>query len=683
MSVQVQQEIQKLRIEIEEHNRRYYIDARPTISDLDFDRLLQRLQKLEDLHPEFDDADSPTHKVGGAPILGFRTVPHRQPMLSIDNVYDEAELQEFQGRLKKLLPAGETIEYVVEYKIDGVAVSVIYEEGRLVQALTRGDGRQGDDITHNARVIRGLPLRLKSTGKWPIPKYLEVRGEAFIGNADFAGIRAAQIKLGEQPFANPRNASAGSLKLLDPKLCAARKLRFFAHSVGVSDGLSPSSHIEFLEAVSSLGVPITPNVKACPTWEEATDYCHELMDNLHDLDFEVDGLVLKVNGLSQRERLGTTSKSPRWVIAFKWEKYEGITQVEDISIQIGKSGALTPVAHLTPVEIAGTTVSRSSLHNRDELRRLDVKIGDWVVVEKAGKIIPHVVRVELERRTGNEQEFVFPSICPECGAEVVQDEGGVYVRCQNLACPAQLRETLRFYASRAAMDIEGLGTKLIEQLVDHGFLKSLADLYRLPERRKELIGLERMGQKSVDNLLEGIQNSRNQPLWRLLAGLNIRHIGRTVSQILANRFGTLDAIMDATEEQLSQVNEIGPVIAKSVHNFFHTQSVLQLIDELRGFQLNFGVPLDPTVSTVAATGPFAGKTIVVTGTLSRFSRDGIKDFITENGGKPTDSVSKNTDFVLAGEKAGSKVDKAQKLGIKILSEDEFIKLAQDAGITIN
>ena len=398
------------------------------------------------------------------------------------------------------------------------------------------------------------------------------------------------------------------------------------------------------------------------------------MEQLHELDFEVDGLVLKVNRLDQRARMGTTSKSPRWIVAYKWEKYEALTRVLEISVHVGKSGILTPVAHLQPVEIAGTTVSRSSLHNRDEMLRLGVKIGDALIVEKAGKVIPHVVRVEEHLRTGQETDFEFPTACPECGTAVQQDEGGVYIRCPNPACPAQLRESLRFYGSRQAMDIEGLGIKLVEQLIENGFLTSLSDIYRLGRRRDELIKLDRLGEKSIDNLLMGIEASRNRPVWRLLTGLNIRHVGRTVAQILANQFGSIDVLMVQSEEQLSEVHEIGPVLAHSIHSFFRTEPVVKLLAELKEFGLNWGEARAPTATPPVVTGPLSGKTVVVTGTLTRFSRDGIKDFITQHGGKPTDSVSKNTDFVVAGEKAGSKLEKAQKLGLRVLTEDEFAAL---------
>ncbi|MBI3863129.1 MAG: NAD-dependent DNA ligase LigA [Planctomycetia bacterium] len=666
MTRSIQAEIERLRDEINRHNYLYYIEARPEITDLEFDRLLQRLIELEQKHPEFDSPDSPSHKVGGAPIEGFTTVEHRLPMLSIDNVYDEAGVREFDTRIRKLIEPGEAIEYVVEYKVDGVAVALVYENGSLVQGITRGDGRQGDDITHNARTLIGLPLKLRGKNH---PRILEVRGEALITNPDFAHVRAEQVAAGEQPFANSRNATAGALKLLDPKESARRRVRFFAHSGGFVEPDPFRTHQEFLDYTARAGIPVTPRVKVVTSIDDALARCQELMEQIHELEFEVDGFVIKVNDLEQRRRMGATSKNPRWIIAYKFERYEGTSRIEDIRVQVGKTGTLTPVAHLAPVEIAGTTVSRASLHNRDELHRLGVRIGDWVVVEKAGKIIPHVVRVEEHRRDGNEREFRFPTECPECQTPVVQDEGGVYIRCPNPACPAQLRESLRFFASRQAMDIEGLGIKLIEQLTETGLVGSFADIYRLKDRRDGLIDLERMAEKSADNLLEGIEASRSRPLWRLLTGLTIRHVGARTAQILADEFGTLDEILKQSAEELSAVNEIGPVIAQSVYDYFHSPIGEKIVAELRGLGLNFGAPVERR-----AAGVLAGKTLVVTGTMVHFSRDAIQELIHEMGGKPASSVSKQTDFVVAGEKAGSKLDKAKALGVKVLTEDEFLKL---------
>ncbi len=659
--------VEHLRTEICRHDALYYQDAKPEITDLEYDQLMRELRDLETKHPELDAEDSPTKKVGGAPIEGFVTVEHRVPMLSIDNVYTEAELAEFGQRVVRHI--GPTpVAWLTEYKVDGVALSLIYEQGVLKRAVTRGDGRRGDDVTHNARAMGGVPLRLMGQP----PELLEIRGEAYISNSDFAKIRAEQEERGEEPFKNSRNATAGAIKLLDPKVSAERKVRFFAHSVGALEGATYPTHGAFLAAIHQYGLPSVPKTAVKPSFEAAAEYTQELMQELHALDFEVDGIVLKVDDLAVRERLGYTSKSPRWVVAYKWEKYEAVTRVASIGIQVGKTGALTPVAHLEPVEIAGTTVSRASLHNRDEIERLGVMIGDWVIVEKAGKIIPHVVLVETARRDGTQQPFAFPTECPECHAAVEQDEGGVYIRCPNPSCPAQLRECLRYFASRSAMDIEGLGIKLIEQLTDKGFLKSFADIYRLKEHRAELIELERQGEKSIDNLLAGVEASKQQPLRRLLTALNIRHVGQRTAQQLADHFGTMDAIAAASLEDLSQVEEVGEVIAKSIHHYFHGEIGPKIIEELREQGLNFGSPVAPKAEKPA--GPLTGKTFVVTGTLQRYGREEIQELITELGGKASSSVSKKTDYVVAGAEAGSKLTKAQSLGVKVLTEDEFLEL---------
>ena len=663
------QEVAQFRSDIERHNRLYYVEAQPEISDGDFDRLLKCLQQLEQAHPELDSPDSPTHKVGGAPIAGFHTMPHRLPMLSIDNIYTEDELREFDERVRKLL-AVEAVEYTVEYKIDGVALALIYEHGHLTLAVTRGDGQRGDDITHNARTLGGIPLRLSVDNPPPI---LEVRGEGYISNSDFAHLVADQRARGEETFANPRNTTAGALKLLDPKLCGARRVRFLAHGRGYIEGDPFATHLEFLAWLRKAGVPTTPRVEARSGIDATLALCHTMMENLHSLDVEVDGLVVKVNPFAQREQLGTTSKVPRWVAAYKWEKYEASTQVLSIDVQVGKTGTLTPVANLAPVEIAGTTVSRSSVHNREELDRLGLKIGDWVIVEKAGKIIPHIVRVEEDRRTGDEQEFVFPTECPVCHAEVAKDEGGVYIRCQNPACPAQLKEGLRFFASRQAMDIEGLGTKLVEQLVDAGLVSGFADLYRLSNKRDELIALERQGEKSIDNLLAGIETSKTRPLFRLLTALNIRHVGVSTARALADHFGSLEAIRSKTEAEFSQVPDIGPIVATAIATFFGSEFGQRIVDGLA----ESGVAPPPVevkavASVAAGAGKLAGKTVVATGALKSFTRDSIKDYIHAQGGKAASSVSKKTDFVLAGEDAGSKLDKAKELGIRVLTEAEFL-----------
>lgn len=692
MSSSIREQIESLRNTIRRHDALYYVHATPEITDLEYDKLMRQLKDLEKKHPEFDSEDSPTRKVGGAPIAGFVTVEHRVPMLSIDNVYTEAELNEFGQRVARLLD-GNPCEWLVEFKVDGVALSLIYEQGRLARAVTRGDGRRGDDVTHNARTMRGVPLQLaelapSSNGSAHrsakkslfdeaagIPSVLEVRGEAFISNSDFAHLQLASVERGEEPMKNSRNATAGAIKLLDPAQCAERKVRFFAHSVGSLEGATFQSQGEFLKRIEQLGIPSVPRTAVLPSFEAAVEYCQMLMQDLHTLDFEVDGLVLKVNDLKVREELGYTSKAPRWIVAFKWEKYEAETRVADIIVHVGKTGALTPVAMLEPVDIAGTTVSRASLHNKDEIERLEIQIGDWVIVEKAGKIIPHVVRVEAHKRDGTQKPFVFPTHCPECAAPVEQDEGGVYIRCPNPSCPAQLREALRYFASRAAMDIEGLGIKLIEQLTEHRYLTSFADIYRLAGRRADLLKLERLGEKSVDNLLAGIEASRQRPLWRLLTALNLRHVGTRTAQLLADHFGSMDALAGASEEELARVEEIGEVIAKSVHAFFTSNFGHRIIAELKELGLNMGSAADAQAAAARQTqGLLSGKTLVVTGTLDKYKRDEIHAMIQKHGGKPAGSVSKNTDYLIAGSDAGSKLAKAESLGVKVLSENEFLTM---------
>ncbi|MDB4637352.1 MAG: NAD-dependent DNA ligase LigA [Planctomycetaceae bacterium] len=668
MSEKIRKEIESRRDELRRHNRLYYVEARPEITDLEFDQRLKQLERLEQEHPEYDSPDSPTHQVGGDAIEGFTSAPHREPMLSIDNVYDEAKLNDFAERVEKLLD-GEKPDYTVEYKIDGVAVALIYENGSLTQALTRGDGRMGDDITANVRTIRSVPLKLVVDDP---PPRLEVRGEAYIANSEFSKLRAKQEERGEQPYANPRNTTAGSLKLLDPKICAERKVSFLAHGIGATDGIEFESHLQYLEYVQAAGIPATPNVKAFDNINDAREYAHELGDAIPELDFEVDGIVIKVNSIAQRQELGNTTKSPRWVIAYKWEKYEAVTRVKEIEVTVGKSGTLTPLAHLEPVEIAGTTVSRSTLHNKEQIDRLDVREGDWVVVEKAGKIIPHVLRVEEHRRDGSEVPYEFPKECPACHTNAVQDEGGVYIRCPNPNCPAQLKQTLTFFASRGAMDIEGLGEKISAQLLDEGFVTTLPDIYRLKDKQNELLELERMAQKKLDNLLDGIEKSKGQRFWRLLTGLNIRHVGARNAQILSETFGEMDAILKQSAEEIADVDEIGPIIADSVHHFLHSDYGAQLIEDLRSLGLNFGEPLIAKPQTEA--GILDGKTLVVTGTLKRFTRDEIHEMIRTHGGKPTGSVSKKTAYLVVGEDAGSKLSKAESLGVATITEEEFLEM---------
>ncbi len=662
-------QIMALRAELEKHNRLYYVDARPVITDREYDALMAALIRLETAFPNLRTPDSPSLKVGGEPITSFTQVTHQVPMLSIDNLFEEQELIDWTNGLQKTLGRAD-LDYTVEYKIDGVAISLTWQDGTLVRAATRGNGMVGDDVTANARVIAGIPLRLMTPTP---PAVLEVRGEVLILNEEFAAFQAAQIAAGEEPFKNPRNAAAGALKLLDPTLARQRHLRFLAHGVGFAEGIAWDSYDRFLHSIRDFGIPTTPNVQHAAGLQSLLQVCAQMIAVVPELPFEVDGLVIKLNTLADRDRLGTTSKSPRWIRAWKWERYEAETRVRDISVQVGKTGTITPVAELEPVEIAGTTVSRASLHNRDELDRLGLRIGDSVIVEKAGKIIPHILRVNEAARTGKETEWTFPSQCPDCRTPVVKDENGVYIRCPNPACPAQLRETLIFFASRPAMNIDGLGEKLVEQLLASRLVDGIPSLYRLKDRRSELAALERMGDKSIEKLLSGIDNSRQQPPWRLLTGLNIRHVGQTNARTLAAAFGTLDAIAAQSTESLSQVDEIGEVIAASVHRFFHSDYGKNLLDELKTLGLNCGEPLPPRAIDDHSR-PLDGKTCVVTGTMVRYTRDEIEQLIRDHGGKASGSVSGKTSYVIAGDAAGSKLTKARDLGVTVLTEDEFLTL---------
>ena len=654
--------IAELSQDIREHDHNYYVLAAPSITDLDYDRKLRALTDLEREFPELAAIDSPTKRLGDKPLDGLVQVAHRVPMLSIENTYSEQELRDFFARTEKLL-RGESIEWVVELKVDGVAVSILYENGLLAQAVTRGNGEVGDEITHNVRTLRGLPQRLLGSN---VPKALELRGEIYMTNADLVSLNQTRVQAGESEYKNTRNLTAGSIKLLDSKLCAQRKLRFFCHGIGFCDGLQAASHMHFLERVKELGIPTTPNVECFQNKEDAITHCNRLVEELHSLDFEVDGLVVKVNSLDQRETLGTTTKSPRWVIAYKIEKYEAVTQLLEIKTQIGKTGTVTPVAELLPVELAGTTVSRASLHNIEEIERKDVRVGDWVVVEKAGKIIPHIVRVEKHRRETELPAFAFPTICPECDSVLVKDPQGVYIRCVSKQCPAQWRQRLRYFATRDCMDIEGLGDKLVNQLVDSNCVTSVGDLYALT--LDKLMQLERMGKKSAENLLHGIEASKSRGMTRVLNAISIRHVGQRVAQIIARRFGSMDALMAADLETIGNTNEIGPIIAQSVFDYFHSDDGTELIQQLR----TAGVFLDASAEdAVDSSGVFARKTVVVTGSLSKYSRDEIERLIEQRGGRAASSVSKKTDFLIAGEAAGSKLEKAKSLGVPVLTEAEF------------
>lgn len=655
---------------------RLYREGRPEVSDLEFDRLMKELEALEKANPEFVSPDSPTQRVGAEPVDHLNSVLHRIPMLSIENTYNMVELQGFGKKVAKLLP-GEKIEWVLELKIDGVAVALIYENGRLVQGITRGDGIHGDDITHNIRTIRDIPLRLENVAN--PPERLEIRGEIYMSEGDLVRLNERQKTKGESVYANTRNVTAGSVRLLDPRICAERNLRFFCHSIGEVIGEIPDNHYDFLQAAKSYGIPITPHAEKFESFEDACKYCEELYGEkselLSSLDFEIDGLVLKINSFEQRERIGSTGKRPRWVIAYKVEKYEAATRLNEIRVQIGKTGAITPVAELEPVELAGTLVSRASLHNAEEIERKDIRVGDTVIVEKAGKIIPHIVRVERHLRKTELPVFEFPKHCPECGTELVKDEGGVYIRCTNIECPARLKERIRFFASRGAMDIEGLGDKLIDQLVEAKLVRSFADLYRLEEGK--LLELERMGKRSAEKLLEAIEMSKTRGPVRLLNALSIRNVGERTSRILIAAFGSFENLKKATVEELSGIEEVGPIIAESIFKYFRSEEAEQSLSELESLGLVMETaPTGGEGGGEVGSRLFEGQSIVVTGTLVHFSRKEIEDKIAELGGRASSSVSSKTSFLVAGEKAGSKLAKAESLGIKVVTEDEFLEMVR-------
>ena len=662
----VGKKIERLREEIRDHDHRYYVLAKPAIPDAKYDTLLRELRELEDAHPELRSPDSPTQRVGGAPIEGFEHVTHTLPMLSIDNTYSEQELRDFDERVRKGLGEA-TYRYFVDPKIDGVAASLRYEKGQLIRVATRGDGAVGDDITHSARTIRAIPLRLRADRP---PEALEVRGEVFWPLRSFERFNNKREAAGEPPFANPRNATTGTLKQLDPQSIVGRGLSFMAHGYGEMVGAGFDTQSELCAQLKNWGVPVSPHTQTHDSIDGVLDMVHEWNVKRRELDYLTDGLVIKVDSLAQRETLGATSRYPRWCIAYKFAAEQAETLLKGVTFQVGKLGTITPVAELEPVLLAGTTVKRASLHNFDQVERLGVRVGDTVVVEKAGEIIPQIVSVARPKRSPRGKRIAAPKSCPACRGEVLQDEDGVYWRCVNAACPAQLRERLIFFCGRNQMDIEGAGPALIDQLLAAGMIHSYADIYRLGDKREHLLELERLGEKSVVNVLRGIEASKKQPLVRLLAALNIHHIGATTAELLADHFGDMDSLAGATEDELLGIEGIGPELAGSVRRYFASASGKDTIADLHAVGVNMRQPR----AKKALDQPLTGKTVVVTGTLKKFSRKEMENLIKELGGKPSNSVSANTDFVVAGEKAGSKQDKARKLGVKVLDEQQFLNL---------
>lgn len=665
MSSTIETRIRKLQEEIEHHNYLYYIEARPEITDQRFDELLRELIDLEARHPEFRTPDSPTQRVGGDPIDKFRSLPHAVRMMSIDNTYNADELRAFDDRVRRGLD-GARFQYVLEPKVDGVACSLRYEKGALVYALTRGDGTRGDDVTANAKTVRAIPLRLKAA-KSKTPDILEVRGEIFMTNAQFQKINQQQQAKGLEIYANPRNFTAGTLKQLDPKITASRNLQFISHGLGlVEPPFGADSYHEVLEILKTMGFPITPHTTIAKTVDEAIAQIEKFEKLRGTLAYQTDGMVIKVDSFAQRRQLGETSKAPRWAIAYKYPAEQAQTVLKAVDWQVGKGGTLTPVARMEPVFVAGTTVSNASLHNIEQIEKLDLHLGDTVVIEKAGEIIPQVVQVVSDKRSRNAKKVVAPQSCPSCGSKVEKEPDGPYIRCENPACPAQVKERLRWFCARDQMDIEGVGESLIDQLVDAGLVSTFADLYRL--KPDQLMTLERMGEKKAQNVLESIEGSRKQTLDKLLAGLGIRHVGTRVASVLARQFGSLDALAEASTEQISAVHEIGEVIAESVHHFFQSEAGKKIVEQLKQ------VGMDPKLEKPPESAQLlAGQTVVVTGTLQSLDRREIEDLIAALGGKAAGSVSKKTSFVVAGDNAGSKLDKARTLGVEVIDEKEFLK----------
>lgn len=669
---EVANQARELRDWLNYHSYRYYILNEPEVSDAEWDRRFHELLELETQYPDLATPDSPTQRVGAAPADFLPEYRHRQPMLSLGNAFNREDLIAFDQRIKRMLGMGpeEPIEYVGELKIDGLAVSLTYEEGRFSIGATRGDGTTGEEVTKNLRTIRTLPLTLQP-GDHPVPRLMEVRGEVFMTHAEFERVNAAREEEGQPLFANPRNAAAGGLRQLDPKLTAKRRLNIFCYELGYVENGHLQTHWEVLQSLQSWGFRINPHATLCPSIHELLEMAEKWEQERSRLDYEMDGIVVKVNSLSLRSELGQVARSPRWAVAYKYQPPQATTTIERIVVQVGRTGALTPVAVMEPVALGGVVVRRATLHNEDEIRRLDVRISDAVVIQRAGEVIPEVVEVLKEKRPPGTEPFLMPAQCPVCGGDVERPEGEVVSRCINAACPAQLKERIRHFASRGAMDIEGMGPALVDQLVEKELVKDPADLYALTEEL--LIPLERMAKKSAENVIHALQASKDRPLDRLIFGLGIRHVGEHVAQLLSSRYGSLDVLANASEEEVAGMPGVGPTIAKSVYAFFQEPHNRTLLEKLKaaGVKMEADGGHIPTVTD----SPLSGKCFVFTGTMETLKRDEAERLVMAHGGRAASSVSKATNYLVAGEKAGSKMAKAQQLGITVLTEAEFMEMA--------
>lgn len=652
-----------LRREIDKHNYYYHVLDQPLIDDQEFDRLMRELEQLEEAYPELQDPDSPTRRIGAKPLEAFESLEHKVPMLGLDNAFSEEELADFDARVRKLTGL-ETVEYFCELKIDGLAVSLQYEGGIFRRGSTRGDGYTGEDITQNLRTIRQIPLRL------PEPLTLEARGEVYINRKAFEKLNRRREEEGLMVFANPRNAAAGSLRQLDPRLTAKRPLRIFLYGLG-EHNLELTRQDKLLDYLEKIQLPVNPHRRICSGLEEVWRYCSRWQEEKQELPYEIDGVVVKVNDLEQQKNLGTTARSPRWAVAYKYPPEEKMTRVLDISVNIGRTGAITPVALLEPVTLSGTTVRRASLHNEDLIAEKEIKIGDTIIVHKAGEIIPEVLGVVKEKRTGKESEFRMPRHCPSCGSDTVRLSGEAARRCLNLACPAQLVEKLVHFASRRAMDIEGLGPAVAESVYNSELVRDVGDLYYL--KVEQLAGLPRMAEKSAENLVSSIDKSRGNPLRRLLFGLGIRFVGEKAARLLAERFGTLDRLREAGEEELIAVEEIGPKIGEAVVRFFNTTETGPVLDKLKRAGVNFTEPV-----AQKEIGALAGKTFVFSGSLQAYTRDEAAALVEERGGRVSSSISRKTDYLVTGDDPGSKLAKAGELGVEVIGEERFKELISQA-----
>ncbi|MBN1103813.1 MAG: NAD-dependent DNA ligase LigA [Deltaproteobacteria bacterium] len=657
------QRIRQLRELIRHHNHRYYILDSPEISDAEYDRLFDELLRLEKEHPELLTPDSPTQRVGATPLDQFRSVRHGLPMLSLNKATTDEEFLDFHRRVLDLFGTGEAeITYTVEPKFDGLAVELVYEKGVFILGATRGDGLAGEDVTLNLRTVKSIPLRLMGESH---PDLLEVRGEVIMNRNNFAKLNRERERSGEPLFANPRNAAAGSVRQLDPRVTSSRPLSMYAYGTGRVEGKALKNQWESLLFLKQLGFRISQYAQLCRGVEDVRAYYRRMLDRRNDLPYEVDGIVIKVNDFALQARLGELSRSPRWAVAWKFPPQQEHTTIRDIIVNVGRTGALTPVALLEPVRVAGVEVSRATLHNEDEVRKKDVRIGDTVVIQRAGDVIPEVVKVIESKRTGTERPFVMPEYCPVCGSRVERPEGEAVHRCTGMACPAQIKENLFHFASRGAMDMEGLGKKYLEQMVDKGIIHDPADLYFL--KKEDLMNMERMGDKLAENLLNAIDRSRNPSLQRLIFALGIRNVGYHLAGVLAKRFGSIDNLAAQEKEALEGVHEIGPVVAGCVYNFFHNPKNIRIIEKLRKAGVDF--PVEETA--IPQDRPLSGKTVVLTGGLESLTRDEVRKIIEDMGGKVAASVSKKTDFVVVGKDPGSKYDQARKLGVRTLNEEEF------------